>query len=471
MSGTALIICDNDDIVNKIITVFEFIDHNITLADDIEATKSKVSRGESFLIALISLEDEKIREETIALLNKKIPSLPLYILNTDKFPAQTTSVPKGATGFIPFPIQYKNLLSTIRQAEQGRKTSRSPRGFTVSLTGESPEIKKIEALIRHVSMTDANVLLLGESGTGKEVVARGIHQLSLRTDRPFVAVNCGAIPPELLESELFGHEKGAFTGAISMRRGRFELAEGGTLFLDEIGDMPMPMQVKLLRVIQERTFERVGGTKTMTSNVRLIAATHQDLEQRIGEGKFRMDLFYRLNVFPIELPPIRDRPSDIPLLIKEFAVRMELEQRSPIGFDASAINALTKHPLPGNVRELENLVERLAILYPGETITHEKLPQRYQIQGNTPPEATISVQPQVQEQPQVSAGEASPHLSLPDTDEDIDLKQYLSLMERTLIQQALEKSDWVVAKAAKALSLQRTTLVEKIRKLEIQNSL
>jgi len=359
-----------------------------------------------------------------------------------------------------YPIQYKNLLGRIRQAELERKTSRSSNALSTTLTGNSSEIMKVEALIRHVSMTDANVLLLGESGTGKEVVARGIHHLSLRADRPFVAVNCGAIPAELLESELFGHEKGAFTGAISTRRGRFELAEGGTLFLDEIGDMPMPMQVKLLRVIQERSFERVGGTKTINSNMRLIAATHQDLEKRIGEGNFRMDLFYRLNVFPIEIPPVRDRPDDISLLIEEFSLKMELDQLSPIEFDDSAIKALTHHPLPGNVRELENLVERLAILYPGETITHEKLPLRYQLQDNAIQEPVISAQHSFTEQ-------LSP--SPPIAKENIDLKHYLSSLEKSIIYQALEKSDWIVSKAAKSLALQRTTLIQKIRKLEIQN--
>jgi sigma-54 specific flagellar transcriptional regulator A len=354
------------------------------------------------------------------------------------------------------------LLGVIRHAEQEGRRGVSSKSPSVSLTGSSRQLKEVQALIRHVAMTDANVLLLGESGTGKEVVARAIHHLSLRTDRPFVAVNCGAIPPELLESELFGHEKGAFTGAISTRKGRFELAEGGTLFLDEIGDMPLPMQVKLLRVLQERNYERVGGAKTMQSNVRLIAATHQDLEKKIGEGKFRMDLFYRLNVFPIELPALRDRPSDIPLLIREFAIRMELEHRSPIVFDEHAISALRNHPLPGNVRELENLVERLAILFPGETITNQKLPLRYQSENVVNIAASP---PSSHEQPVTAA----PHHQT-DLETGIDLKEYLTNLERSIIEKALEKSDWIVAKAAKSLSLQRTTLVEKIKKLDIQNT-
>lgn len=459
MAGAALTVSDDRDIVAKMTTVFEFIDYNVALADSLDAAQKQIDADKGFLIALILLNDDEEQKRVVALINKEIPSLPIYVLIRDDGRDQPVSVPKGVTGNIRFPIQYRDLLGTIRQAELERKTSRSNKALSSSLTGESPEIMKIEALIRHVAMTDANVLLLGESGTGKEVVARGIHQLSLRTGRPFVAVNCGAIPSELLESELFGHEKGAFTGAISTRKGRFELAEGGTLFLDEIGDMPMPMQIKLLRVLQERTFERVGGTKTITSNVRIISATHQDLEKRIGEGKFRMDLFYRLNVFPIELPPVRDRPGDIPLLIEKFALRMELEHRSPIEFDETAIRALSQHPLPGNVRELENLVERLAILYPGETITYEKLPQRYQIPDTAMQDSLLGAQ---------FAEQLSP---MPlDSAEGIDLRNYLSSLEKSLIYQALENSDWVVAKAAKSLSLQRTTLVEKIRKLEIQNS-
>jgi len=462
MTSAALIVSDDEEIVSKIATVFEFIDYNVVLAKSTASAIAALDKNKDFLIALIFLSNENEQNQVIALINKEIPSLPVYALHREPDMARPSSIPKGITGYIRFPIHYRKLLGTIRKAELERKTSRSNKALSTSLTGNSPQIRKIEALIRHVSMTDANVLLLGESGTGKEVVARSIHHFSLRSGRPFVAINCGAIPAELLESELYGHEKGAFTGAISTRHGRFELAEGGTLFLDEIGDMPLPMQVKLLRVIQERTFERVGGTRTITSNVRLIAATHQDLEKRIGEGTFRMDLYYRLNVFPIELPPIRDRPGDIPLLIEKFSNRMELEHLSPIEFDASAINALSQHPLPGNVREIENLVERLAILYPGETITNEKLPQRYQLQDGTMQESTIGVQ-----------GSLADNLSSsqPDGEGCIDLKHHLSSLEKSLIYQALKNSDWVVAKAAKSLSLQRTTLIQKIRKLEIQNSL
>jgi sigma-54 specific flagellar transcriptional regulator A len=462
MSAVALLVTDDAHTGARIDTVFEFIDYKLVQTDSLRATSEALASDRNFVIALIALSDADIRAETIAWVNRRKPSLPLYLLNGEN---AAREVPKGVNGCITMPVQYRNLLGIIRHAEQeGRHSARTGKGPSISLTGNSPQLKEIQALIRHVALTDANVLLLGESGTGKEVVARAVHHLSLRTDHPFVAVNCGAIPPELLESELFGHEKGAFTGAISTRKGRFELAEGGTLFLDEIGDMPLPMQVKLLRVLQERCYERVGGSKTMQSNVRLIAATHQDLETKIGEGKFRMDLFYRLNVFPIELPPLRDRPGDIPLLIREFATRMELEHRSPIVFDDSAIAALCEHPLPGNVRELENLVERLAILFPGETITNRKLPQRYQSRQAQAQTVTVAAA----SEPVYQA--ALPELRQLDVAPGLDLKQYLTTLEKSIIEKALENSGWIVAKAAKALSLQRTTLVEKIKKLDIQNS-
>jgi sigma-54 specific flagellar transcriptional regulator A len=459
MAGTALLVSNDFRIKEKISTVFEFIDFSVDLTDSLIDTSTVLGDGRELVIALIGVADQELCLEFVQLINKLKPSLPVFLLDLDG--TEKTSIPKGVSGYLSYPVQYRTLLGIIRNAEkQGRSSMRSNEP-SVSLTGNCSQLREIQALIRHVALTDANVLLLGESGTGKEVVARSVHHLSLRTDRPFIAVNCGAIPPELLESELFGHEKGAFTGAISTRKGRFELAEGGTLFLDEIGDMPLPMQVKLLRVLQERCYERVGGTKTLQSNVRLIAATHQDLEKKIGEGKFRMDLFYRLNVFPIELPPLRDRPDDIPHLIKEFAIRMELEHRSPAIFDESAIKALCMHPLPGNVRELENLVERLAILYPGETITHNKLPVRYQIPLN---DAASGINGTDNVIPAVDT-------MFVDLSSDIDLKQYLNDLEKKIIETALTNANGVVAKAAKALSLQRTTLVEKIKKFAIQSSI
>lgn len=346
------------------------------------------------------------------------------------------------------------------------------------LVGESPAMRQVKKLILQVAPTDATVLILGESGTGKEVVAQAIHAASQRAGRPFVPINCGAIPGELLESELFGHEKGAFTGAITARKGRFEMAEKGTLFLDEIGDMPLPMQVKLLRVLQERTFERIGSNKSIHCDVRVIAATHQDLEQRIADGAFREDLFYRLNVFPIEVPALRQRKEDIPLLLSHLFQQIQARGLEAPVLSDQAMLALQYYPWPGNVRELSNLAERLSILYPGETVDYEQLPPRYQIELTDemslilPQKVSKALQTTVSAaQPEGKAEsaerKASPEM-LPagnfDLESGLDLRAYLVEMEIQLIKQALELAEYNVSRAAKLLKMNRTTLVEKIKK-------
>ena len=372
------------------------------------------------------------------------------------------------------------------------------------LVGAGGAIANLRSLVAQVAPKMANVLLQGESGTGKEVVARAIHDCSTRSRAPFVAVNCGAIPAELLESELFGHEKGAFTGAVAARKGRFELAEGGTLFLDEIGDMPFDMQVKLLRVLQERTFERVGGTKVQKANVRIVAATHQNLEGKVESGDFRMDLYYRLNVFPIDVPPLRERPEDIPLLAQRFIDLQQEQNGEAISLSRDALTQLCQCEWQGNIRELGNLVERLTILYPGEVVDTQKLPGRYAASQadwvQTPrhdPEAVAkfiddlfkgmddSAQEKVAVLPAPVENNAedlsglfatadqlppvTPHV-VDFTIGDIDLKQHLAEIEKDLIFAALEHSDWVNAQAAKRLNLQRTTLVEKMRKYDISRT-
>ncbi len=344
------------------------------------------------------------------------------------------------------------------------------RDVTVSLklpTGKSPAVQEVTRLVRSVAAHDSSVLILGESGTGKEVVARAIHDSSPRRHQPFVAINCGAIPADLLESELFGHEKGAFTGAISTRLGRFEIAEGGTLFLDEIGDMSLPMQVKLLRVLQERIFERVGNHKPIRCNVRIVAATHRDLEESIARGAFRQDLFYRLNVFPIEMPALRERLADLPALIEDFVAANAREGRERIAFTAGALKSLSGHPWPGNVRELANLIERLSILHGGRTLDAPDLPARYR-PGIADPPPVIDDEASLSDAEVLHVLEApTAHTVLTDLPpEGIDLRRYLDAIERTLVQQALERSGGTVAHAARLLGLRRTTLVEKLRKLD-----
>ena len=339
------------------------------------------------------------------------------------------------------------------------------------LVGDNREMQLVRRLLEQVAHSDATVLILGESGTGKEVVAQALHRQSLRAMRPFVPVNCGAIPPDLLESELFGHEKGAFTGAITARQGRFELAEGGTLFLDEIGDMSLEMQVKLLRVLQEKCFERVGGSKTIHSDVRVVAATHHNLEHRVSEGHFRLDLFYRLNVFPIEVPPLRDRTDDIPLLVNYMAERLQQGGQQVAQLSDCALAALASYAWPGNVRELGNLVERLNILFPHQQVRAKDLPDKYRSNVDWVTDVGDS---QVAEEAMLAdigvEEERTMPLSPPTAvlgGEGLDLKDYLRQVEEDLIRQALNDSDWVVARAAKLLKLQRTTLVEKIRKFDI----
>ncbi|MBQ85027.1 MAG: sigma-54-dependent Fis family transcriptional regulator [Gammaproteobacteria bacterium] len=334
-----------------------------------------------------------------------------------------------------------------------------------SLVGNSAEIGRVRRMMGQVAAKEVSVLITGESGTGKEVVARNLHLNSSRADKPFIPINCGAIPRELLESELFGHEKGAFTGAVSARAGRFELADGGTLFLDEIGDMPLSMQVKLLRVLQEKSFERVGGINTLHSDVRILAATHNDLEQMIASGEFREDLYYRLNVFPIEMPPLRARAEDVPLLLNELISVMELEGRGSVRFNSGAISRLQRYPWPGNVRELANLIERMAILYPHHIVGVEDLP----VKIRTSTAQTDGNYGRSERPDRTGAASTSEHDTLLPM-HGLDLKEYLANLERSLIGQALDDSGGVVARAASRLHMRRTTLVEKMRKYQMQRS-
>ncbi|WP_375666382.1 sigma-54 dependent transcriptional regulator [Stutzerimonas kunmingensis] len=373
---------------------------------------------------------------------------------------------------LEMPPSYNKLLDSLHRAQvyremydqaKSRGRQREPNLFR-SLVGTSRAVQHVRQMMEQVADTEASVLILGESGTGKEVVARNLHYHSKRRQGPFVPVNCGAIPAELLESELFGHEKGAFTGAITARAGRFELAEGGTLFLDEIGDMPLPMQVKLLRVLQERTFERVGSNRTQNADVRIIAATHKDLEKMIEEGTFREDLYYRLNVFPIEMAPLRERVEDIPLLMNELISRMEHEKRGSIRFNSAAIMSLCRHDWPGNVRELANLVERMAIMHPYGVIGVMELPKKFRHVDDDDEQYATSLHDETEERAAISAPMVVPEAQAMLPIEGLDLKEYLGNLEQGLIHQALEDAGGVVARAAERLRIRRTTLVEKMRK-------
>ncbi|KZN70542.1 sigma-54 dependent transcriptional regulator [Pseudoalteromonas luteoviolacea] len=415
---------------------------------------------------------------------KKLPAQPFILVGETLRPLMSLA---NVIGLISEPFSHDVTMQLLHDCQQylsllpGQSgQNKDARAFD-GLVGDTEAVKEVRFLISQVAQTDANVLILGESGTGKEVVARNVHLLSNRSSGPFVPVNCGAIPGELLESELFGHEKGAFTGAISARKGRFELAQNGTLFLDEIGDMPLQMQVKLLRVLQERSYERVGGTKPIQANVRVIAATHRNLEEMIETGKFREDLFYRLNVFPIENPSLSQRVDDIPLLLKELLRRVTEQGNKGVKFTDRAIESLKAHAWPGNIRELANLVERMAIMFPEKLVDVTDLPTKYryiEVEAFEPeyPEELLEKDAfnelfsdgfsDFDEEDEIDNVSEQPLLGLL-PDEGIELKDYLAELEVSLITQALERYDYVVARAAEILGVRRTTLVEKMKKYNL----
>jgi sigma-54 dependent transcriptional regulator, flagellar regulatory protein len=382
---------------------------------------------------------------------------------------------------LDYPLKYSQLNELLRRAGLARMEREAVDSIaTQGPTGNSTAVRRVRRMAEQVAGFDTTVLITGESGTGKEVLARSIHAQSRRSDKPFVAVNCGAIPAELLESELFGHEKGAFTGAINSRKGRFELADGGTLFLDEIGDMSLPMQVKILRALQERCFERVGGTKSQRCDVRVIAATHRNLEESIIKGAFREDLFYRLNVFPIETPSLRERLEDLPLLIDAISQQLQKSGRGTVRLAPETVNVLRAYHWPGNVRELSNLIERLAVLHPGATVRPQDLPGRYRpaaaepvelleeaaLPGSGALDESPLMEPVVGEMRIVDLLNARIEPVLPPA--GVDLKDHIEHIEASLIKQALAQSGGVVAQAARLLNTRRTTLVEKLRKYGLQ---
>jgi len=338
-----------------------------------------------------------------------------------------------------------------------------------SIIGKSQEIRDVFGVVEKAATSESTVMIFGESGTGKELIARALHQNSKRESKPFIAVNCGAIPHELLESELFGYEKGAFTGASHTRIGRLELANEGTVFLDEIGDMPAALQVKLLRVLAEQEIDRLGGSKPVKVNVRFITATHRNLEDEIKEGKFREDLYYRLNIIPIVIPPLRDRKSDIPLLVQHFLKRCnENQDRQVKVISDETIQMLANYSWPGNIRELGNFIERMVVLSVGDNITPRDLPEK--VLGEVPrenlppmekPECELSPTEMLQ-----NGLKQSFFIGLPEG--GINLKSAVEDFERGLITEALEKTNWVKNKAAGLLELNRTTLVEKIKKMGLK---
>ena len=488
MSESRILVLDNDAVrAERTVALLEFMDFNPRWVADAGDFDTSRQRGNDWMAVIIgNLEQSAATDALFAWAGHGALPPPVMLIDGDTSAfAHRHGLHEANVWPLEAPLRHAQMEALLRRASLKRLDAEHQAGAAQDHgpTGDGNAVTALRQMIEQVAAFDTTVLVLGESGTGKEVVSRSIHQRSPRRDGPFVAINCGAIPADLLESELFGHEKGAFTGALSARKGRFEMAEGGTLLLDEIGDMSLPMQVKLLRVLQERSFERVGGNQTIRCNVRVVAATHRDLESRIAEGKFREDLFYRLNVFPIEVPSLRERTEDLPALVSTIAAQLARTGRGEVRFSPEALQALAAYEWPGNVRELTNLVERLAVLHPGGTVRVQDLPARYRGDFNAAPPAAAAVAAVgSDERPDLrSFSFHTPGTGTPPSPQDpaairapalpndgLDLRNHMANIELTLINEALERTQGVVAHAAQLLGLRRTTLVEKLRKYGIE---
>ncbi|NJN71160.1 MAG: sigma-54-dependent Fis family transcriptional regulator [Nitrospira sp.] len=455
MSQVHVLVVDDDPALREILQEALMREsYNVSTAEDgtqaVQAVKESVVH---IVITDYQLPDIDGLEviDRLSKLDAKI--IPIVMTGFGTIETAVRAMKSGAFDFITKPFDLETVAVVVRKAaefhrlrQENHLLRRAVRDQyrLEQLVGVSEPMQQVLEFVQKVADSDSTVMIQGESGTGKELVARMLHFNSLRRDRPLVPVNCGAIPENLLESELFGHEKGAFTGATHARMGRFELAHGGTIFLDEIGELSLPLQVKLLRVLQEREFERVGGNRTIHVDVRIIAATNQDLETMVEEKRFRQDLFYRLNVIPIVIPPLRERRTDIPLLIDHFLTRFNQSKHTQVvGLDDEALRLLTEYDWPGNIRELENMMERLAVLKKQGILSSEDLPQKI---------SRRSIIPELKEQ-FIRLSEDGIHLSR-------EVEQY----EKHLIMEALKKANGVTARAAQLLHLNRTTLVEKLKR-------
>jgi len=468
-----VLIIDDDETVRDVLQSFlANKGFEVTLAVDGQSGIDCI-KSSSFDIILTDLIMPGINGieilKEISTLNIKTPVLVITAFGTVQTAVEAMKL--GAFEYVTKPFNLDEIMIVINKALNVSKLQKENIMLKMQLmkkykfegiVGDSPSMQVVYRLIEQIADTDSTVMILGDSGTGKELIAKTIHYNSSRSQGPFVPLNCAAIPRDLLESELFGHEKGAFTGAINTRIGRFELAQNGTIFLDEVGELDPSLQVKLLRVLQEREFERVGGMKTVKVDVRVLAATNKNLEKLIQESKFREDLFYRLNVIPLHLPPLRNRPEDIPLLVDHFIHEFaKKRKRNPFVFSQESMQCLLSYQWPGNVRELENLIERLTILVRNDTIQVSDLPEKFHA-------CLPAQQPSADPVSSISATAQKTANDIPET--GVDLSSIVSNLEKDLILKALSKSGGVKSKAAQFLGLNRTTLLEKMKKMGIEST-
>ena len=453
--NTILIVDDEESILDSVGDILSDEGYSVKTAPGGERCLEILESGEPVDLVLLDIWMPDIDGiEVLKKIKESWSFLPVIIMSghgTIETAVKATKL--GAHDFIEKPLSIEPLLISIENALKFRDLQEENRllkeksGKNTEITGKSEKIVQLKEQIRIVAPTDAWILIQGENGTGKEIVAQTIHRLSKRSKRPMVEVNCAAIPDELIESELFGHEKGAFTGAVSMKRGKFDLANGGTLFLDEIGDMALKTQAKILRIIQEQKFQRVGGSKTISVDVRIIAATNKNLEEEIKKGTFREDLYFRLNVIPIEVPPLRERKEDIPLLVNEFLKEFS---KGSITMEEEAVEALFNYDWPGNIRELRNLIERLVILSKDNVIRKKDLPKQF-----------LSSEPAAMTGE--AAGEEAECFSCP------DFKTARSIFEKTYLERKLSQFGGNIKRTAESIGIERRHLYRKIKALGIQN--
>ncbi len=448
MPATILIVDDEESIRRSVADVLEDEGYRTAPAADAEAALRAIESGTPDLVLLDVAMPGRDGLDVLERARRVQPDLPVVMMSghsTIETAVRATKL--GAYDFLEKPLSVDKLLLVVAHGLERARLASENRRLREELVGSNEIIGETEAmrdLKRQLALaapTEGWVLITGENGTGKELVARQTHLLSKRDDKPFVAVNCAAIPEELIESELFGHEKGAFTGALQQKRGRFELANGGTIFLDEIGDMSLMTQAKILRVLQEHRFERVGGTESIEVDVRVIAATNKDLSREMAEGRFREDLYYRLNVIPLHVPPLRERRGDIPLLVERFLERFAARDgRGRRALAPAALERLLAHPWPGNVRELQNIIERLVLMTPSATIDSGDLPAQF------------------------VAADSEKH-QLVDVNEK--LAEARARFERDFLLAKLRAYGWNISRTAEAVGLARESLSRKLRSLGV----
>lgn len=455
---TILVVDDSPAVLNGIAEILQSNGYTVDTAPDGAIAIDKINDKFYDIILTDLAMPKKDGMELLKYITENSPeSMCIIITGYGTIKNAVEAIRLGAFDYLTKPVKSEEIQVVIERALNYRDLKRENTTLKKQLTtryayenivGDSEKICEVFRLIDKVAQTDSTVLITGESGTGKELIAHAIHYQGDRRDKPLIPVNCGAIPEDLLESELFGHEKGAFTHAIRTRIGRFELAHGGTIFLDEIGDMSPNLQVKILRVLQDHQFERIGGTKTIKTDIRVIAATNKNLEEAVKAGRFREDLYYRLNVIPIHVPPLRERAGDIPLLAHHFLEKFNKSKKKNIkSISKEVMQCFVSYDWPGNIRELENMIERLIILANDDKITIRDLPERLRAHRKKD-----TAQPQQ-------------HNALPE--EGLYLHAAVNEFEKNLILQALDRAGWVKNKAAQLLNLNRTTLIEKMKKQKL----